>query len=368
MPIHDEPLVSVVTPVHNDEIFLGECIGSVLAQTYQNYEYIIVNNCSTDRTLEVASNYARKDSRIRIYNNGNVVGISENHNVAFNLVSPQAKYCKVVSAEDLLFPNCLTQMVTFAESHPSAVIVGSYQLSGKYVRWQGFPYPTSVFAGNELCRHILFLRQVFIDEQPMLGFGTPTSLLYRADIIRNSGDKFYPNSSPHADTSACFKYLHDRDFGFIHQVLTYGRIHENAPSAKSAQINRFLAEELDNLIQYGPLYLTKEELELKLKQCVNAYHQFLAVSYFTGIRDREFWEYHKEKLKELGYPLKKRMLLRAAVVKSFGEIVNPGQALSKVWKRASAGQRKVAGENARLSQAADELLTGGRQGSSRWQS
>ena len=53
-----QPLVSVITPVYNGEEFLPECIESVLAQTYQNWDYTIVNNRSTDRTLEIAKSYA----------------------------------------------------------------------------------------------------------------------------------------------------------------------------------------------------------------------------------------------------------------------------------------------------------------------
>src|SRR5262245_30217543 len=64
-----QPLVSVLTPVHNEEPFLRECIESVLNQTYINWEYIIVNNCSTDRTLDIAQEYAAKDPRVRIHNN-----------------------------------------------------------------------------------------------------------------------------------------------------------------------------------------------------------------------------------------------------------------------------------------------------------
>jgi glycosyltransferase involved in cell wall biosynthesis len=60
----NEPLVSVVTPVYNGAEFLEACIESVLAQTYQNHEHIIVNDCSKDRSLEIAQSYACKDSRI----------------------------------------------------------------------------------------------------------------------------------------------------------------------------------------------------------------------------------------------------------------------------------------------------------------
>ena len=81
----------VVTPVYNGAAFLRNCIESVLKQTYENYEYIIVNNCSTDRTLDIALSYAQQDSRIRIHQNDTFVGVIENHNLAFSLISPLSK-------------------------------------------------------------------------------------------------------------------------------------------------------------------------------------------------------------------------------------------------------------------------------------
>lgn len=59
----------MLTPVYNGDKHLAECIRSVLAQTYSNFDYWIVNNCSTDRTLEIAEEFADHDSRIRIHNN-----------------------------------------------------------------------------------------------------------------------------------------------------------------------------------------------------------------------------------------------------------------------------------------------------------
>src|SRR3977135_4188229 len=99
MPSH-KPLVSVVTHVYNGESYLRECIESVLAQTYTNWDYTIVNNCSTDRTLEIAQESAAKDSRIRIHSNEVFVRVIENHNISFRQIAPQSKYCKVVAADD----------------------------------------------------------------------------------------------------------------------------------------------------------------------------------------------------------------------------------------------------------------------------
>src|SRR5215831_12904312 len=110
MSLNGEPLVSVLTPVYNGADFLAECIESVLSQRYRNFEYVIVNNCSTDRSLEIALEYEKKDSRIRVHSNDQFVGVIENHNIAFSRMSPLAKYCKVVAADDYIFPDCLMKM------------------------------------------------------------------------------------------------------------------------------------------------------------------------------------------------------------------------------------------------------------------
>lgn len=336
MSIDEQPLVSVVTPVYNGEGFLAECIESVLRQSYQNYEYIIVNNCSTDGTLPIALDYAKKDSRIRVHNNETFVAVIANHNIAFRLISKEAKYCKVVSADDFLFPDCITRMVELAEANPSVGIVGSYQLSGDRVRWQGFRYPRAVLSGVEMCR------QVFLGGDRTFGFGSPTSILYRADLLRSSPE-FYPNASPHSDTSACFVCLRNSDFGFVYEVLSFERTHSETQSSASAQMNRYSSANLNDVICYGPFYLNKEELAQTLTETLKDYHRFLAVNYFCGFRGKEFWDYHTGRLAELGYPLKRLALLKAAVITVLEEGVNPGQAIAKLRRRAFPGQRKDGG-------------------------
>ena len=95
-----DSLVAVVTPVYNGEKYLVECIESVLAQTYHNWHYTIVNNCSTDKTLDIAERYAKMDGRVRVLSYNEFVGAIENHNRAVRIISPDSKYCKVVSADD----------------------------------------------------------------------------------------------------------------------------------------------------------------------------------------------------------------------------------------------------------------------------
>lgn len=328
MNTESQSFVSVLTPVYNGELFLVECIESVLKQTHKNFEYIIVNNCSTDRTLEIALAYAEKDSRLQVHSNDKFVGVIENHNISFNLISPEAKYCKVVSADDFIFEDCIMQMVRVAEANPSVGIVGSYQLRESCVRWQGFKYPREVLPGRELCR------QIFLGNDPLFGTGSPTSILYRADLVRSSRC-FYPNTSPHADTSACFKHLKDCDFGFVYQILSYARTHIETQSSKSADINRYTSANINDLIQYGPLYLSKEEVERKLKKFLYRYYRYLAVNIFE-FRGKGFWDYHKSSLEELGYPITFFKLLKAFIVMVFQELMNPEQAFRKFVRRYSS--------------------------------
>ena len=200
------PLVSIVTPVYNNQVYFAECIESILGQTYENWDYTIVDNCSTDGSAEIAHRYAAKDSRIRVYQNPQFLRAVCNHNVALCKISPDSKYCKMVFADDWIFPECLEQMVSVAEEHPSVGIVGAYGLQGHEVMWAGLPYPSRLVSGREVCRR-LFLERMYV-------FGTSTSVLYRADLVR-SQTAFYNEANLHADMEACVVLLKARDFCFV---------------------------------------------------------------------------------------------------------------------------------------------------------
>jgi len=335
MDVHKQPLVSVVTPVYNGDPYLAECIESVLTQTYSNWEFIIVNNYSTDRTLEIALEYAKKDNRIRVHNNRDFVGVIANHNLAFGLIAADSKYCKVVSADDWLFPECLTKMVSLAEANLSVGIVGSYQLSGGgsnwrqwRVRWAELPYPSTVIPGRELCR-LQLLGGPYV-------FGTPTSTLYRSNLIKGR-DFFYPNSTPEADTSACYKCLQDTDFGFVHQVLSYERVHDNTISRSAKDLNAYLPSKINDLLAYGSSCMTHLEAERRLKELLDEYYRFLAIS-AVNLRGKVFWNYHKSRLREFGYPFDRLKICKVISIKLIDLLFNPKATIEILLKRVNARQ------------------------------
>lgn len=297
-----QPLVSVMTPVYNGEKYLRECIESVLAQTYDHWEYIIVNNCSTDQTLEIAKSYAEREPRIRIHNNQEFVGLIRNHNIGLRQLSPDSKYCKILHADDWLFPECLMRMVAVAEAHPTAGIVGAYRLAGTKVDLTGLPYSTSIISGKELCR-LKLLDRLHV-------FGTPTSILLRGEIIR-SKESFYNEPDLSADQEACFEVLQNWDFGFVHQVLTYTRRHdESATELFAKKLNTILLSRFKNYIKYGPIYLKSKEYEQHLEWWLDYYYNFLAkIILFGG--GNKIWTYHQQELEKLGYSIRLPELMKA---------------------------------------------------------
>ncbi len=301
MNVDAEPLVSVVTPVYNCEEYLAECIESVLDQEYHKWEYIIVNNCSRDRSLEIAQTYALKDRRIRIHNNSQFLGMIQNHNHALRQISADSKYCKVVHADDWLFPECIEKMVQLAEGHPKVGLVGAYGLEETWVAWDGLPYPSTVVPGREICRRTL-LDGLYI-------FGTPSSLLIRSDLIR-SRKYFYNEANFHADSEMCFEVLQNADFGFVHEVLTFTRVHNEAASSFARRFNTYILGDLTWLMKYGPAYLTSEEYEKCLKRSLNGYYRFLAESLWSR-REKEFWDYHRTELKKLNCSFSRTKLIVA---------------------------------------------------------
>ena len=316
----EQPCVSVFTPVYNGEKYLAECIQSVLAQDYNEFEYTIINNCSTDRSLEIAESYAKKDRRIRVRSQKTFVSAIDNHNTGFSLVPAHSKFCKVVSADDWIMPDCLGKMVRFAEAHPNVGIVGSYQQSGNQVKWKGIPPSVSVVSGRDAARFGL-LKGIHI-------LGTPSSVLYRADLLRLRKN-FFPHHRSYADTSACYECFRHSDLGFIHEILAAERVHHGQWSTAMDKLDAGSVGYLDVLLQYGPIFLTAAEFETRKAEVFNAYYKGLG-GCLLKLRGREFWNFHRSRLKEMGCELPWPRIFGAAIQEVFTEAKHPIVALQKV--------------------------------------
>ena len=308
-----EPLVTVITPFYNTDNYLKECIESVLTQSYHNWEYILVNNLSTDKSFEIANSYAEKDTRIRVVTNDSFVNQVQNYNGALRLISPQSKYCKIVQADDWIFPECLSEMIAVAEANPSVGIVGAYRLDDKKINCDGLAYPSTVVAGKEICRKSL-LNGLFV-------FGSATSILYRSDIVK-SRIPFFNESSRHEDTEACYEILQSYDFGFVHKVLTFTRRENESLSTKVRQFDPYyLLDRYISILKYGRRYLSEAEFDDCIKKCEDDYYRFLGERIWSGNR-KQLLNYHQEGLANIEYKLCKSRIYKFAGIKLINFILD----------------------------------------------
>src|SRR5437588_6054516 len=102
-----EPKVSVVMPVHNTRRFIDLAIRSILGQTFTDFEFIILNDSSTDESGEIARACARQDDRIRVFENQDHLGHSATSNLAVSLA--RSKYIARMDADDVSHPERLNR-------------------------------------------------------------------------------------------------------------------------------------------------------------------------------------------------------------------------------------------------------------------
>jgi glycosyltransferase involved in cell wall biosynthesis len=115
-----QPRVSIGLPVYNGEKFICETIDSILGQTFKDFELIICDNASTDRTEEICQAYVSQDRRIRYYRNQENLGAARNYNIVFELSA--GEYFKWAAHDDLCSPTFLEKCVEVLDRIPTAVL------------------------------------------------------------------------------------------------------------------------------------------------------------------------------------------------------------------------------------------------------
>ena len=116
-------MISVVMSAFNEGRYLHQSIQSILDQTYQNFELIIVNDASTDNTGDILDEYSRQDSRIRVIHNRKNLRMAASVNKAVKLA--RAPYIARMDADDISLPRRFEKQIAYLEKHPRTVAIGS---------------------------------------------------------------------------------------------------------------------------------------------------------------------------------------------------------------------------------------------------
>lgn len=120
-------VVSIITPLYNGEKYLGQTIESVLAQTHKDWEMIIINDGSTDRSLSIAEEYAANDKRIHVFSQENKGSAAARNN---GIRRAQGRYIALLDADDLWEPWCLEQQLKLLKEKKCQLVYGAHKRIG----------------------------------------------------------------------------------------------------------------------------------------------------------------------------------------------------------------------------------------------
>ncbi len=167
------PLVSVVMPVRNGEVFIRKAIESILSQTYKHLEFIIIDDGSTDSTVTIIKQYT--DARIQLHSFDSPRGIVDALN--FGLLKAQGEYIARMDADDISLPNRIEKQVAYMQQHPEVGVLGTQYkaingrtrklpLTHTEIVWHllnasPFVHPSVMFRTRIVHEHKLFYDKVF---------------------------------------------------------------------------------------------------------------------------------------------------------------------------------------------------------------
>jgi len=146
------PLVSVIMAVYNGEKFVREAVESILGQTFRDFEFIIIEDGSTDSTAALLSEYKRRDPRVRVKSLDHNHGLTQCLNIGMHMA--RGRYIARMDADDISLPSRFQQQVDFLEVHPEVTVLGTASLliteSGDPIRKHVFSHVPEILRWNLL--------------------------------------------------------------------------------------------------------------------------------------------------------------------------------------------------------------------------
>lgn len=244
--LSQQPLVSVVMPVYNASPFLADATESILTQTYRHFEFIIVDDGSTDKSRQILQQYAQKDKRVIILKNRIHQGVSKTVKKAIN--HARGKLIARMDADDIALPDRLAKQTAYLKQHPATVAVGGQCLvideKGNEIGKKTFPTD-----------HISIYRSMFA----FFPIQEPTLMIARHRLPK--GFVFYAkNGNIAEEVELIFKLFRYGAVENMPDVLLQYRLHANNSSLKNVRQTFYLTlkARLKAVFFYGYLPTLKD--------------------------------------------------------------------------------------------------------------
>ena len=230
--------VSIIVPMYNAEKFIGKTIESVIAQTYQNWEMLIMNDVSTDNSLAIVSLYAKKDERIKIVNTEKNVGVVKGRNFLIDLAS--GKYIAFLDADDYWHNEKLEKQIKFMKEKNASISCTEY---------------TRVKENEEKINDVIIKEEISYNDMLKNNYLGCLTVIYDAKKI---GKRYFKELEKNEDYVLWIEIVKDVNTIYgLKENLAYYRVLDNSRSSnkvKTAKVRWEIYRKIEKLSLLKSIY------------------------------------------------------------------------------------------------------------------
>ncbi len=231
------PKISVIIPVYNVEKYLRQCMDSIINQTFKDFECICVNDGSTDGSLDILQEYAKKDDRIKIINQKNK-GIAVTRNIGLKFST--GEYTIFVDSDDWIDKEYLNVLYSNIILQDCDIVRANFQF---------YYNDNNLYEMSKMNKNLLFNKQPNIYNRLFFAYTTTFvwGELYKSSIIKNNNVLFYQSSMGEDIPFKLLTYLYSKKILFIEDSLYFYRKRQGSLTQKTGQL---FIEDFKNFITF----------------------------------------------------------------------------------------------------------------------
>lgn len=262
-------MISIIIPVYNVERYLAKCIDSILSQTFTDFELLLIDDGSKDKSGNICDEYAKRDRRIKVFHNENM-GASKARNIGIDIA--QGEYICFIDSDDWIEPTYLSDFNVqnySCDFYFSGALYDTYNKVYSYKKYK-----------EKFCENQYEIKNEFF-EQDLLSNGYPWGKLYKTRIIKNNGLKFNESLTINEDHLFVFQYFSYINTLYITNTAGYHYlVFDNSGRKLSGKIKK-----------YTEWKLASEQFSLiinKLKQLWNISQDNYKILYTIFVSSKRF--------------------------------------------------------------------------------
>lgn len=225
-------MISIIVPVYNAEQYLDQCIQSILAQSYTDFELLLINDGSTDTSGKICNTYAQRDQRIKVFHQENT-GVSVARN--FGLDQINGAFVAFIDADDFVEKDYILSLYSAAKNSNADIVCCGYEYISEYTHYTHHDF-------IELKNN----RESFVENLLMNTGGTICSKLFKTSIIKTNNLRFKTELKMREDLifSLQFSFYSKRFYSVNNYFYKYNGFNENSLSKEDNTENQIYIHKL----------------------------------------------------------------------------------------------------------------------------